>query len=496
MKHDSPANRLPAAAGVDALGMPVLLLLAVAAGMYLAQAFLAIVADRHLYGDASWFLVKLLSENHVAVWNLHGWHDFFRSRYGAFAYQELPTLLAVRLHVRNPELLIRIYGLTLFAFKPLSILLSYRFARDKRLLIFPLLTLVAASMNSEVYIVSETHLMTALFWPALFGLLYCRELKGLDLLWMVIVSAPLLVCYETMAAFGIFLCGACLYRSVALSTSPRDRRLTWILFAWYAAGIVFAVLSIAFPRDVIQRGSFFRGIFFLLHGKYVGAQVSCVVLVLCALIVMVPERHRSLLNAFVAGAVAVALVIPAYIVLKPEVTNFTMHINARTMNASVPLALAVVFVLLFSNKLTIGAAQYRRLFVIAAVLGMCQSGWSLVATTQWSNMLAVLRAELRTHAGPVCLEETRLAPMVVDGEPMRHVHADWPLMSLSILYSAHRTVQTVIVPPAGAFRPFDPYAEASLPDLRKFGFSYQTLSCRLGGNVRSRNLPPRRHIAA
>jgi hypothetical protein len=449
-----------------------MVLLSMAAATYAAQAFLAIVAGRHLYGDGSWFLVKMLSENHVAIWNAHGWRDFFVGRFGAFAYQEYPTLLAARLHVRNPQLLSLIYGTTLFSFKPLSILLCYHFARDKRLVIFPLLTLFAVTINSEVYLVSETHLMTALFWPALFGVLFCRELKGFDLAAMIVVSAPLLVCYETMVAFGVFLCGACIYRYLAIARSSREKWLTGVFFCWYSTGVVLAVLSLIFPRDATQKQDFLRSLLFVFRNDHIGARVSCVILVLCALIVLIPERFRTALSAVTAIAIVCSLAIPVYIIRHPQLTHFGAHILARTMNSNVPLVLACVFMALFFHLIRIGTNQYKRLFVVAAVLGLCQCGWSMIATMQWSNMLTVLRAELRTHSGPVPLEETPLYQWTVDGQPMRGLHAEWPLMSLSILYSDNRSVRAIIVPPARSFLPFDPFAAASLPDLSRFRIRY------------------------
>ncbi len=251
------------------------------------------MVGRHLFNDGAWFVVKMLSENHVAIWNTQGWHDFFVGRFGAFFYQEYPTLLASRLHVRNPRTLILIWGVTLYSFKPLGILLCYRWARDKRLLIFPVLTLVAVSMNSEGYVITETHLMTALFWAAMFGLMLREEFNTFDLIAMAIVSAPLLLCYETMAAFGVFLCAACVYRYFAISKSRRDQWMCAVLFLWYALAVVFAVLAILFPRDPSNRDGFARGMLFMFRSEHIGAQVSCVVLVLCALIVLVPERYRD-----------------------------------------------------------------------------------------------------------------------------------------------------------------------------------------------------------
>jgi hypothetical protein len=301
--------------------------------------------------------------------------------------------------------------------------------------------------------------------------LFCRELTGFDLLAMIVVSAPLLVCYEAMALYSPFLCGACVYRYFAVAKSRREEWLSWIFFAWFAASGALAVLAIVFPRDLSNREGFLNSMLFVFRNDHIGARVSCVVLVLCALVVLIPERFKTALNATTAVAMICSLAIPVYIIRHPQLTHFGTHILARTMNANVPLLLTCVFVALFFHRMRIGAEQYKRLFVIAAVLGLCQCGWSMIATLQWSNMLTVLRAELRTHRGPVALEQTSLYQWTVDGQPMRTLHAEWPVISLSILYSDNRKVQTLIFPSEG-FKPFDPYSESSLPNLQRFGITY------------------------
>ena len=467
------ADRSQRCVSLSSLGIAVTVLLASAAAMYLAQAVLAIVAGRHLYGDGSWFLLKMLSENHVAVWNSRGWHDFYYGRFGAFAYEEYPTLLASRwLHVRNQKSLALIYGVTLFSFKPLGIMLCYHFARDKRLVIFPLLTLFAVTMNCEVYLISETHLLTALFWAALFGLMCRRKFTPLDLAAMVIVSAPLLLCYETMVIYGLFLCSACVYRFLVIAKNRRERWLCWGFFAWYSMGTLFAALATVFPRDRTQRAGFLSNMLFIFHWDHIGARVSCIVLVLCLAILLVPERCKKTLNTLIAISVLCSLAIPAYIIRWPHLTDFAIQIIARTMHASLLLVLTAGFLAVYFHFCEVGTEKYKQIFVVVAVLGICQSCWSMIATMQWSNMLTILRSELRTHSGPLPFEDSVLSRWILDGQPMVNLHALWPLMSLSILYSDQRTVQTIVLSPRGVFQPFDPYGAAALPNLKRFGFSY------------------------
>ncbi len=458
---------------LTSLGYPVTILLAMAAALYVAQAALAVVNGLHMFNDGAWHFVKMLSENHVAIWNTHGWHDFYVGRFGTLFYQQYPTLLASRLRVRDPKILALIYGATLYSFKPLSILLCYRWARDKRLVIFPLLTLAAVSMNSDAYIVSETHLMTALFWPALFGLLFCPKLKSFDLLAMVVVVAPLILCYETMAAFCLFLCAACVYRYRAVAESTYERWFSCLLFVWFALGGVFGALGIIYPRDPANRAGFRESLFFMFHIAHIGARVSCVVLLLCAVIVLLPERYRRTMNVLTLGAVIVSLEIPLYLLRHPMLTNFAAQVAARTMNATVTLALAVAFVALFLQGFHVGSMQYKRVFVIAAVLMMCQSAWMAMATEQWFNLTMVLRSELRAHDGPYPLEKSLLSLWTLDGQPIRDLTADWAMPALSIVYSDNRLVKSLIVAPPGADSAFNPYSASSLPKLERFGFSYK-----------------------
>lgn len=457
---------------LTSLGPGLTTLLAMAAALYVSQAALAVVYGRHLFNDGAWFVVKMLSENHIAIWNTHGWHDFYVGRFGAFAYQEFPTLLASRLHVRNPKTLLRIYGTTLYLFKPLGILLCYHFARDKRLVIFPVLTLFAITMNSEGYVITETHLMTALFWAALFGLMCRREFSSFDLAAVIVVSAPLLLCYETMALYGLILCFACVYRYFAIANSRREKWLCWILFAWYGLSAVFGALAIIYPRDPSNRNGFLQGMFFMLHLNHIGARVSCIVLIICAIVVLIPERYRAVINGLTAIAILCSLEIPLDILQHPERTNFGVQVPARTMNATVTLGLAVAFLLLVFQLLKVGEFQYKRLFLMAAVLGMCQSAWMTVATVQWANMIMVLRSELRTHNGAIPFEGSLLSQWQIDGQPVRTLTAAWAMPALSILYSDRRIVQSMVVPPPDSIYAFDPYSASDLPKLQRFGFDY------------------------
>ena len=438
---------------------------------YLLHVLYAVFVSRHLFGDASWFLLKMLSENHVAHWYT-GYRDFYVGRFGAFAVQEYLTLLFSRLGITNLETLSTIYGVTLFAFKPLSLVLCYHFSKDKRAVVFPLLTLFAGSINSEAYIVSETHLFVALFWPALIILLSAESISGATLAILAALSAPLILCYESMAVYGVVLCAACLYRARTLSRSSGERVASWILLGWYFLGVVLAALSIANPRDPANRSGFLRGMFFVLRYGDVAAWVSCAVLALVTIVLVGRIRSLEGLRRLVLVSAALSSLIVVQIVAWPGQTNFGLHVMARSMNVLVPLLVVPLYLMWHFGRLSIDSAHFRSALLITASLGIAQSTWNVLASREWSNMMMRLRTEVRDNRGVIPLEKSAMFRRTIDGAPIRRLHGDWPLLPLSIFLADGGNVSAMIDPGSEPFRPFDPYVAGSLPALQRYGVRY------------------------
>jgi hypothetical protein len=463
----------PSAVSLSSLGTRAVVLLSAAGTAYLLHVLYAVFVSRHLFGDASWFLLKMLSENHVAHWYTD-YRDFYVGRYGAFAFQEYPTLFFSRLGVTSLATLSTIYGVTLFAFKPLSLVLCYHFSKDKRAIVFPLLTLFAGSINSEAYIVSETHLFVALFWPALIILLCAESISGTTLLVLSALSAPLILCYESMALYGIVLCAACIYRARTLSRSSGERVASGILFGWYLLGVVLAALSIANPRDPSNRSGFLRGMFFVLRYGDVAAWVSCIVLALVTIVLLGRIRSGGELRRLVALSAALSSLIVLHIIVLPGQTNFGLHVMARAMNVLVPLLVVPLYLMWHFGRLPIDSAQFRAALLITASLGIAQSTWNILASSEWSNMLMRLRTEVRNNRGVIPLEKSAMFRRTIDGAPIRRLHGDWPLLPLSIFLADAGNVSAMIDPGPAPFRPFDPYVAGSLPALQRYGVRYDT----------------------
>jgi hypothetical protein len=458
---------------LSSLGTRAVVLLAAAGTAYLFHALYAVFVSRHLFGDASWFLLKMLSENHVALWHTD-YRDFYVGRFGAFAFQEYPTLLFSRLGVTSLATLSTIYGVTLFVFKPLSVVVCYHFSKDKRAVVFPLLTLFAGSINSEAYIVSETHLFVALFWPALIILLCAESISGATLAILAVLSAPLILCYESMAVYGVILGAACVYRARKISRSRGERVACWIFCGWYLLGAAFAFLSIVSPRDPANRSGFLRGMFFVLRYGDVAAWVSCIVLALVILVLLGRIRSRGGLRRLVALSAALSSLIVLQIVAWPGQTNFGLHVMARSMSVLVPLLVVPLFLMWRFGRLAIDPAQFRAALLITASLGIAQSTWNILASSEWSNMLMRMRTEVRNNRGVIPLEKSAMFRRTIDGAPIRRLHGDWPLLPLSIILADAGNVSAMIDPGPEPFRPFDPRVTGSLPALRRYGVRYDT----------------------
>ncbi len=120
---------------------------------------------------------------------------------------------------------------------------------------------------------------------------------------MVVVSAPLILCYETMAIFGLVLVAACMYRWLVIAKSPREKWLTMVLGIWYSLGVIFALLAIIFPRDPTQRADFLQGnrcSYFIIG--ILGRESRGSSLILCALIVLLPAIYKKTLDLLVGAS--------------------------------------------------------------------------------------------------------------------------------------------------------------------------------------------------
>lgn len=450
----------------------------IAIALYCIELFLAILFHRHLFGDAAWFLVKVLSENQVTNWYTDFRSEFFRSRWFAFHLTQWPMLWASRLGVTNLAELSWLFGVGLFLHRPLSLLACWWWLRDKRLFVFPLASLFAGSINAELYIVSETHFILSLVWPLLV-LLWCGDLTPAGRrVWLVLIAIPSLLAYETMVFFGPLLVIAAGLRAKADWERRRDRLLLLALAGYFALGSVFAALAIVWPRDALNRGTFVSGIGIALERGHLGIVASVLLVFTFPLVAYLWPRQRKASTTLLIVPVLLGAVYVANMCSAPERVDFETHGYARGMSALTPLPLCLMFCVqpLLPWARREGLIPCLR---AVAVLGMLQCFWAAGATVFWANMVTVLRMELARTAGVIPYESTVLARPAFRGMPMRSLHIVWPLLPMSVVLGGSLEVSSVVFSDHYPFAPFDPFVPGELPNLSRFGVDYTRLTAAL-----------------
>jgi hypothetical protein len=455
-------------------------LLGIAIILYGAEVLVAILFQRHLFGDAAWYLVKVLSENQVTNWYSDFSSEFFRSRWFAYRFTQWPLLWASQLGVTSLTALSWIYGVGLFLYPLLSLLTCWLWLRDKRLFLFPLASLFAGSINAQVYIVSEGHFMLSLVWPLLV-LLLCADLTARRRVWLVLIAIPSLLAYETMALFGPLLVVAAALRAKAHWERFSDRILFLALAAYFALGSIFAFLSIIWPRAAVQRGTFVSGIPTALEFGHLGIAASMWLVLTFPFVAYLWPRHRRTSVALLAAPVLLGAVHMGRMFWHPEQVDFDTHVYARGMTVLTPFPLCLMFL-----AVPIVNASRRQALVpclrAVAALGLFQLVWSMGATVFWANMITALRLELARNVGVVSYHSTVLAQETFRGMPMARLHAGWPLLPMSIVLGGTPEVSSVVFADDYPFAPFNPRSPDELPNLSTFGVHYVGLKAALADN--------------
>jgi hypothetical protein len=459
-------------------------LVGLAVALYGVGTLVAIFFHRHLYGDAAWYLVHVLSDNQVITFDSGVSKEFFRSRWFAYHVTQWPFLWASQLGVANLTMLSWIFGISLYLHRVLSLLACWVWLKDKRLFLFPLASHFAGSINADIYIVSETHFVLSLVWP-LIVLFLCAGFTPGRRVWLVLIAIPTLLAYESMALFGPLLMIAAGLRARAEWPRVRDRVLCLALAVYFALGTLCAVAATVWPRDASNRSTFVSGIPMALAEGHLGIAASILLTLMFPIALYLWPRHRKLTAGLLAAPVLVGAVYVGLMFIYPQQVGFETHVYARGMAMITPLPMCAMLIALIAWPLPIAwASASRREALIpclraVAVLGVLQSVWLLGATVLWANMVTALRVELENSAGVVPYESSLLSKHTFRGMPMARLHLIWPLLPMSIVLGGSPDVSSVIFAEHYPFVPFDPRVPSDLPDLSRFGVRYTGLQAAL-----------------
>ena len=437
----------------------------------LVERITAVAGDLQLWADGAWFLVRIASTRSYYFWISDWKKELFRSRLFTILGEQTPIVLATYLPIHSLHALSIIFGITLYGHALLSLYLCYRFAPRRWYMLFPLLSFFAGTMNVEAYLSTDSHFIVSLYWPLLFLLLFRPELRRGTTLLLILLSIPTLLSYESMMFFGVILAGTCLWRRFRL---PTDRTLMVLLAIWYLAGAALATAAVIWPFDPTNRSGFLHAILFLIHSSHVAAKVSLLILVCCVALLALPARIAGAQKLVAAvGLLGIGYLCLA-VVLGRTPSSLEVEVPARVFNLLMPLAgTALLFIVLAGwsrpNARTIGLTA-----MLIGGLGIGQVLWNLAAIMRWQGMVATLRYELLLHEGPVPFEDSIMSRQQLGPLHLRDLHAHWPLLPLSLYEAGRGQVRSIILPESSTYYPFDPFAPAGLPDLSRYGVSYET----------------------
>lgn len=439
-------------------------LLAGAYALYALHAVYAIACSRFLFMDGAYYMVRILERADFV--------EMDSSRRFGYWITQAPLVLALRAGLRDRDLLLPLFGAAHFATLPLSLAVCHWAARaDWRYLAFPLLATFAGTLNTEMFVASESRLAVALFWPLLLLMLLRNDTFATAL--TALMALPALRVYESMLVLGLILGAAAGGR--AARAAGLAQRAGWLLLAlWFLAGSAIALESVIHPRHPAALATFLRSTVFFVHRDFGVHHMGLLSLVLVALATLLLLRPVMTLRSFVRGAagfagLAVALALWPW--LRPTESAPGLHYPARVMNAylSVPLALGAI--LLRFGWLAREPTRYRRIIALTAVLGMAQCAWNVAASHSWDRYLVLFRRELECRRGFIPFAESALARLPIQALPSSF-NTNWTMPVMSLLLSNRGSVKSIVGNPPSVplWMPYDPTDLSALPRLAQYGF--------------------------
>jgi hypothetical protein len=446
---------------------------AVAVAAWGASLVDAFVARRYLHGDASYFLLSMLSEGRIAPWCYECWSRIYTGRMGTLVAYELPTYLASLVIPGHLSVLERIYGATLLLHPVVGLGLAALLVRRRWLLLLPLASIFLGVLNTSLYAAGNSSLLHSLFWCLLLRLLEPERIARWEWVLLFVVALPTAIAYETMAFYGLLLLFAC-WRRLAEPALHAERVPVWILVAWFSLGIAFAALSVLFPFDASNRESFLQALLHLPSLSYANPGVPAS---LVGLLVLTVVFVRPSLPTWVRGLLLFATAVAAsyqalFIALRPQDANFHGQIQGRVLLAVVPVVLGALTLRLTQPGKAPATGTLHFVALLVGIVGLGQVAWHLQATRLWVGMLDTLRFELEARSGPLPFPASIAVRRAVGRQPILLLHAQWPLPALSLLLARNGLVRSSVVFRSGAFYPLDLEDGSVLRRLERCGLDF------------------------
>ena len=443
---------------------------------FAAWIIVALAANFCLYADgAHEFLRVLEAQNFVPLW----W-----SRHFSYYIYQFPLLVAIKLGVTDFGILRFAYGLGCFLPWPLALFMCWRISPAN---FWIAAAGCAAGYLNGAYMPVGQHCVThAMFWPALFVLLFSRRLTFWSAVILLAMAEGLQFGYESQTFLSLPLLGLSLWRAV--QSRKAGQLAAWAIFlvaaVLFFTSILNGIYSLLMPEVPANFQAFKSGTLAMLWNPGWTVGWTALIGILAVLVCGSEKLWRALggLTGFCLGVAAV-LLWGSWPVLSPNSLDTGLQYDHRSMNLLVPMALLpLAWIAAFRPHWLRG--HCARLKSLAAVLLMAQSLWHLSCAGLWYRDTLAMREVLVTKYGIYPLAYTSLEKHGMLGRQFRKDAVggrfDWSWPCLSIALSPKKQIGCLLCPeiimnPAlrvQCWLPFDPFQPATLPKLERYGIDY------------------------
>lgn len=435
----------------------------------------AILSSRCLYADGAHEFVRVLqARNFVALM----W-----SRHFAFYIYEFPLVLAIKLGVTDLAWLRFAFGLGCFLPWPMA-MICCRWIAPKHFWLV-VVGCAAGYLNAAFMAVGEHILAHALFWPALFAVLFARPLKPAAAVILLAAATGLLFSYESQ----LFLCVplALLSFGRAWREKTEGSGWSWVVFlaaaALFVAGTAIGLCAVLMPEIQSNFTGFKAGTLGIL--KHTGWTLNWTVVWFCLAAAVCLSQNLWRVLSRKAGiylSFFALLVWGTWPLLAPNLMDNGIQYDNRVLDLLVPLALLPVALLLRFRPEWMEPRR-RRLVQLAAGLLIAQSLWQISATVLWYRDVVWMREALASHRGIIPVRSTVLAVDGMEGRELRRDaiggRFDWSWPCLSVAFAPDPKIKSIVCSEVflnpevrlHSWQPFDPLRPETLPKLEHYGLA-------------------------
>jgi hypothetical protein len=450
-------------------------------GLYLLHVCYAVACHRELYGDASWFLVRMISEAEPTKFYTNFAHEFYYSRVVAYWLTQLPTIIGIHAGVTSVTVLSYIFGATYFAHRLISLIVCYLLLEreEKPLITFPLLGLFAGSIVSDIYIVSEIHISTSFLWPIAILFFRRRPLEG-KAYWLTVASVLLAAfTYESWAFFAPLLLFALVLRQLALKQSPRFPTAPALALIACTALNWCAILL---PRDPANKDGFEKGTLRIIYDSLIGISQWHVTAMAAALaaaciltVILLSDRitAKALRWPVIFIATVLAVAPPLHLYLTGASVDLSYAITDRGFAG---LIMQLVWLTIFLGIRLLNRHSLVTFNLIAAILfgsAVGQVTWQIMATRCWSLAAHAVKVTIRDGNGEIPCERINSVRDTTRGPSPSAVMCTWWATPYSLLQNDQRQIHALLTT-RSSFQAFSTTNSTALPGVSSGAFNYQS----------------------